>query len=192
MKETLKVINEMKEKGLINDYAIGGGIAALFYIEPFLTYDLDVFIIPVEKRNNKGLIFLSAVFDYLRSMGYSWKGEHIIIEGVPVQFIPADELEKEAVENARVIEYEGIKAKVISPEYLIVILLRAGRKKDIEKIERLLEQTEIDRKKLNELLNKFNLKERFQTFLYPSLSPSTHPCPSKGGEGEKSPPYASS
>lgn len=163
MRETLKVINELKEKGLITDYAIGGGIAALFYIEPFLTYDLDVFIIPREKKEQKGLIFLSAVFDYLRSMGYSWKGEHIIIEGVPVQFIPADELEKEGVENARVIEYEEIKTKVISPEYLIVILLRAGRKKDIEKIERLLEQTEIDRKKLNELLNKFNLKEKFNS-----------------------------
>ena len=163
MRETLKVINEMKEKGLITDYAIGGGIAALFYIEPFLTYDLDLFIIPEEKNNQKGLIFLSAVFDYLKSMGYPWKGEHIIIEGVPVQFITADELEKEGVANARVIEYEEIKTKVISPEYLIVILLRAGRKKDIEKIERLLEQTEIGRKKLGELLNKFNLREKFNS-----------------------------
>jgi len=33
MKNTLKVINELKEKGLIDDYAICGGIAALFYIE---------------------------------------------------------------------------------------------------------------------------------------------------------------
>ena len=40
MKKTPKVINELKERGLIDDYAIGGGIAALFYIEPFLTYDL--------------------------------------------------------------------------------------------------------------------------------------------------------
>lgn len=163
MKETLKVINELKEKGLINDYAIGGGIAALFYIEPFLTYDLDVFIIPVEKERQKGLITLSAVFDYLKSTGYSWKGEHIIIGEMPVQFIPVDELEKEAVENGKVIEYEGIKTKVIPLEYLIAILLRAGRKKDIEKIERILEQTEIDRKKLNELLDKFNLKGRFNS-----------------------------
>ena len=163
MKETLKVINELQEKGLIKDYAIGGGIAALFYIEPFLTYDLDVFIIPVENENQKGLILLSPIFDYLNSSGYSWRGEHIIIEGVPVQFIPADALEKEAVENAKGIEYDGIKTRVIAPEYLIVILLRAGRKKDIEKIERLLEQTAIDRERLEKILNKFDLKDKFKS-----------------------------
>lgn len=162
MRQTLKVVNGLKDKGLINDYAIGGGIAALFYIEPFLTYDLDVFIVSVEKTDEKNLIVLSPIFDYLKSKGYSWKGEHIIIEGVPVQFIPADELEKEAVENAKVIEYEGIKAKVITSEYLTVILLRAGRKKDIEKIEKLLEQTDVDRTKLEEILNKFGLKEKFK------------------------------
>jgi len=161
MRQTLKVINELKNKGLINDYAIGGGIAALFYIEPFLTYDLDVFIIPIERTDEKNLIVLSPIFDYLKPRGYSWKGEHIIIEGVLVQLIPVDELEKEAVECAREIEYEGVKAKVLTPEYLIVILLRAGRRKDIEKVERLLEQAEIDRKKIDELLNKFDLKERF-------------------------------
>lgn len=95
MRQTLKVVNGLKNKGLINDYAIGGGIAALFYIEPFLTYDLDVFIISVERTDEKNLIVLSPIFDYLKSKGYSWKGEHIIIEGVPVQFIPADELERE-------------------------------------------------------------------------------------------------
>jgi len=162
MRQTLKVVNGLKNKRLINDYAIGGGIAALFYIEPFLTYDLDVFIISVERTDEKNLIVLSPIFDCLKSKGYSWKGEHIIIEGVPVQFIPADELEKEAVENAKVIEYEGIKAKVITPEYLTVILLRAGRKKDIEKIEKLLEQTDVDRTKLEEILNKFGLKEKFK------------------------------
>ncbi len=45
MKKTIEIINELKSKKLIDDYAIGGGIGALFYIEPFLTYDLDIFII---------------------------------------------------------------------------------------------------------------------------------------------------
>lgn len=161
MRETLKIINELKVTGLIDEYAIGGGIAALFYIEPFLTYDLDVFIIPIEKRLEEGVILLTDVFDYLKTKGYPWKGEHIIIEGIPVQFIPVDEFEKEAVENARMTEYEGIPTKVIQPEYLIAILLRAGRKKDIEKVERLIEQTDLDREKLDSLLSRLNLKEKF-------------------------------
>lgn len=162
MKQTLKVINELKEKGLIADYAIGGGIASLFYIEPFLTYDLDVFIIPIQGVIQKNLILLSNVFDYLKSKGYSWKGEHIIIEGIPVQFIPADDLEKEAVAYSKEIEYEREKTKVVTAEYLIGILLRAGRKKDIEKVVKLLEQTNISKPKLEEILGKFGLKERFK------------------------------
>ena len=30
-------------------YAIGGGIAATYYIEPVLTYDLDIFFIPASE-----------------------------------------------------------------------------------------------------------------------------------------------
>ena len=36
MEEALKVISEMKSKGIIKDYAIGGGIATLLYTEPLL------------------------------------------------------------------------------------------------------------------------------------------------------------
>lgn len=35
----------MTKDNYIKDYAIGGGIAAIYYIEPILTYDLDIFII---------------------------------------------------------------------------------------------------------------------------------------------------
>ena len=162
MRNTLKIINELKKKKLIKDYAIGGGIAALFYIEPFLTYYLDIFVIlPSKEINKKKLILLSPIFEYLASKGYSWRGEHVIIEGIPVQFIPADPLEEEAIKNAKEIKYEGIRTKIITPEYLIAIFLRAGRKKDLEKIERFFEEVEIDKVKLKKILIKFNLKEKF-------------------------------
>lgn len=164
MKDTLKVINELKKKRLVDDYAIGGGIAALFYIEPFLTYDLDLFILVSEEKKQENLILLSSIFKYLEKRGYPWKGEHIVIEGIPVQFIPVDELEEEAVKNSREIEYEGVKTKVILPEYLIAILLRTGRKKDKEKIERLLEQTEVDKERLEDILKRYHLRKKFRSY----------------------------
>lgn len=160
VKKALKVINQLCKASMIEDYAIGGGIAALFYIEPFLTYDLDVFIIPTKKE--KKLILLTPIFEYLNKKGYQWKGEHIIIEGTPVQFIPVDELENEAVKYAKEIRYQGIKTKVITPEYLIAILLRANRKKDIEKIERLLKHTKIDKKRLKEILLHYGLFKKLK------------------------------
>lgn|GEM_PF-2001120 len=61
-------------------------------------------------------------------------------------------------------EYEGIKTKVLTPEYLIALCLKAGREKDKRKIEMLLTQTKIDMGKLNEILNKYNLKREFIKF----------------------------
>lgn len=160
LRAALVVINQLKRKGLIKDYAIGGGIATIFYTEPVFTYDLDVFIIPRVER--KGLVLLTEIFDYLQQEGHQWKGEHIILGDTPVQFIVASELEAEAIENARSIVYKKVNTKVMSPEYLIAILLKAGRSKDTVKIHMLLNQTSVDRVKLTSILKKYDLLGRFR------------------------------
>ncbi len=157
VKNTIKVLNEMRNKGIIVDYAIGGGIATLFYIEAFLTYDLDIFIIP-KGEDKKGIIDISDMYDFLIKKGYKWEGEHIIIEGIPVQFIVANELEEEAIKNAKEIKFENIPTKVFSPEYLVAILLKVGRKKDKERVEKLLEQKNLNKKKLSIILERFKIE----------------------------------
>jgi len=162
MKKTLEVLTKLKEKGLINDYAIGGGIATIFYTEPVFTYDLDVFVTTKSKPQEK-IISLAPIYDYLKSKNCSWKGEHIIIEGMPVQFIPAgSDLEQDAVENAKDITYGGIKTKVLPAEYLIAIALEVGRRKDFEKIGRLIDQAKIDKNTLEAILKKHRLWEKFK------------------------------
>src|SRR3989338_3365110 len=112
VKKTLEVLNDLKGKALIGDYAIGGGIATIFYTEPVFTYDLDVFVIVNPEPQGK-IISLVPIYDYLKSKGYVWEGEHIVIEDIPVQFIPVGSgLEKEAIENAKDITYSGARTKV--------------------------------------------------------------------------------
>ena len=123
MEKTLKVFNDLEKKGLIKRYVIGGGIAVLFYAEPILTYDLVVFcLLPAEKG---GLISLSALYKYLRKKGYREQEEHIVIEGIPVQFIPAyNELVEEAVEMANEVKYKEVKTKIVRVEHLLAIMLQ--------------------------------------------------------------------
>lgn len=45
MIEALRTLNRLKRTGLITDYAIGVGYAVSYYLEPILTYDLDIFIL---------------------------------------------------------------------------------------------------------------------------------------------------
>jgi len=162
MKRILEILNELKEKGLVENFAVGGGIATIFYTEPVFTYDLDVFII-VEPGSHKKIISLAPIYDYIKSKGYTWKGEHIVIEDMPVQFIPVgSDLEREAIENASCVTYSDVKTKVISAEYLIAIALKVGRAKDFEKVARLVEQAKIDTGILKKILKKYRLSDKFK------------------------------
>jgi hypothetical protein len=161
MRRALRVLNQLKRAEFIEDYAIGGGIAAIFYIEPILTYDLDIFII-LPQVKGKNIIDLTPLFKELGKRGYKWKGEHIVVEGIPVQFIPADALETDAIRHARIIKYEGVNTKIFTAEYLIAVLTEAGRAKDMEKVEKILAQSRVDHKKLTVLLAKYQLLKKYR------------------------------
>src|SRR5512139_2258433 len=45
MDKTLQVLNGLERDGVILRYAIGGAMAATFYAEPVLTFDLDIFVL---------------------------------------------------------------------------------------------------------------------------------------------------
>jgi hypothetical protein len=85
MEKAIRIIEEIAQRGIIRAYAIGGGIAATYYIEPVLTYDLDIFFIPAKER----LDVLGPIYDFAKERGYDTRAEAILIEGFPVQFIPA-------------------------------------------------------------------------------------------------------
>ncbi len=164
MENIIKIINGMKEKGLIGDYAISGGVAVIFYVEPILTYDLDIFFVPAKEE--KGLLSLSPVYDYLKTRGYSADKEHIVIDQTPVQFIPVyNELIQEAVKHAKAATYKKTNTRVLKAEYLIAIMLQTFRPKDKERIIKLLDETKIDMNYLKEILKRYDLIERFNRFL---------------------------
>jgi len=161
VEKTLKVIRGLKEKKIIRNFAIGGGIAVLYYTEPVLTYDLDIFFIPAEDR----LDVLSPIYKYLRKKGYKPQEEHVLIEGVPVQFIPVyNELVREAVKDSAKVNYGRIKTQVIGLEYLVAIMLQVNRAKDRERIIKIFEETDVNLKVLKGILKKFNLIGRYDKF----------------------------
>lgn len=120
MRKTIELINELKKERLLKDYAIGGAIGVLKWVEPFFTRDLDIFVVPV--------------------------------------------VEKEAVQHAQVTEFERIETKVITPEYLVALLLKTWRDKDMREIEMLLKQARIDKKRLDEILTQYHLTGKFSKF----------------------------
>jgi hypothetical protein len=163
VEKTLKVLDDLQKKGLIKRYVIGGGIAVLFYAEPILTYDLGVFcLLPAEEG---GLISLSALYKYLRKKGYREQEEHIVIEGIPVKFIPAyNELVEEAVEMANEVKYKEVKTKIVRVEHLLSIMLQTYRPKDRERILLILDEAQIDMPYLENVLERNGLQEKWSKF----------------------------
>jgi len=161
MEKTLAVINRMKEQGIISDYAVGGGMASMFYMEPSLTYDLDIFcVIP---GDGKSLNILEGIYKWAGRSGYKTYKEHLIMEGLPVQFIPAyNDLVGDAVGNAAEKKIGRVKARVVPPEYLIAIMLQTSRKKDLLNAGKMLEEAKIDTGKLARILKKYGLEAKLK------------------------------
>ncbi len=151
----------MVEDGVVIGYAIGGAVAAIYYLEPFDTLDLDIFV-QVETSENV-LAMLAPIYDYLIERGYQSQNEFINIEGFPVQFLPTfNRLTDEAVEQAQTIKYANVTTRIMRPEHLVAIMLDTGRLKDYLRINMFLEQSAINTQLLNAVLTQHGLLEKWK------------------------------
>jgi hypothetical protein len=151
----LRAANGLVAAGLLKDYALGGALAAINYVEPFATYDADIFFIPADKGLTAGI---PAIYAHLRSQGWEVEGEHLLVGGFPIRFFPAHGLTKEAVREAERIEFEGVPARIFRAEYVIAIAASVGCPKDKARIEQMLQQADLDTTRLESLLQRHNLK----------------------------------
>ncbi len=160
MERTLRVLNELERDGVVTRYAIGGGMGALFYMEPFLTYDLDVFV-ELSSRPS-GLATLERLYEALKQRGYGAEDEYVSIEGVPVQFLPTyNPLLEEALAEARETRYGTTPTRVLRPEHLAAIMVQTGREKDRQRLVSFVAQAEIDRGYLEQVLARYELTDRW-------------------------------
>ncbi|HYT50454.1 MAG TPA: hypothetical protein VEL78_08690 [Pyrinomonadaceae bacterium] len=162
MKETFAVINQMVADGAIENYAIAGAIGAMFYVEPFSTEDLDVFVLTPDDR----LVIYLPGWEYLKARGYSEiRKEGIVVEGWTVQFMPVNNpLEREAYVNAQELDYDGINVRVVLPEHLVAIMLKVGRLRDLARVEMFLNQKEVDLDALEEVIQQHDLSNKWVEF----------------------------
>ncbi len=155
----LRALEEIKRLGVVEDYAIAGAMALVFWTEPIPTYDLDVLVFLAEQE--QPIVSLGSIYQWAAVRGYSVDGEHIIVEGLPVQFLPShDELADEAIERAATLDYEGIAVRVVRPEYLVALYLEPSARttKRRERAAALIEAPGTDRSLVQDLIHRFKLE----------------------------------
>ena len=170
MKDTLAEINELRAAGLIGRWAIGGAMGATFYLEPISTYDLDIFVL---FEGSPLILTLTPIYDFLQARGHAPDGDALMVHGWPVQFLPAESmLLQEAVEAAREVDFEGVRAWVMRAEHLMAIALQTGRGKDFARLVTFMETRVADEAKLHEILERHGLSAAWKRFEQMYLSPS--------------------
>ncbi len=162
MKDSFRVLNEMVDASVIGSYAIGGAIAASFYIEASETEDIDVFVLyafdpPLFQE-------LRPIYSYLEGRGFQPKDEHVTIFDWDVQFLltERDSLREEAIENANIFLFDSIEVRVMLAEYLVADMVSVGRPKDIARAVKFVEEKMADLKILEKLIDRFGLEEKWQ------------------------------
>ncbi len=151
--QAVKILNELRGQNIINDYAIMGGYAVNYYIEPMATMDIDVLI---SLGNDTDL---HQLFSKLTSLGYKFSGQHLIIGNTPVQFLPTyiSPLYNAAMGHAQWVKLQDLRVKVITVEFLIAFLLIAFRAKDKIRVSELVKVANPDT--LVEVLKKYETRE---------------------------------
>jgi hypothetical protein len=164
MKETFSVINQMVADGAIGNYALAGAVGAMFYVEPFSTHDIDVLVVIPETEGK--LIAELPGWKYLSSRGYrEIRGEGIVIEGWPVQFLPvSNALEQEAYLNAKDQTPDEVPVRVVQPEHLVAMMLTLGRLKDFARIQMFLSQDAVNSEVLDDVLQRHGLNRKWNEF----------------------------
>ena len=159
----LKVLNETVKSGVLETYAICGGMAALFYSEPVLTFDFDVLC---RFPGTGGLIDPAPLFAWLKQRGYAFGDEdRVLIHGVPVQFLAASPgLEDEALDAATTVDLDGVPARLLTVEYLVAIMLKIGRNKDRARLALMAELVAPpwNKQRLHDLLQRHHLLAKWK------------------------------
>lgn len=162
MEQVLQVLNRLQTDGVIERFAIGGGIAAIYYLEPHHTDDIDVFI-PSVSIGQSGLVSLEPIYAHLEKLGYLPVKEGVLIEDWPVQFVPAfAAVQEEAIAHARRIEYGATHTFIFSSEHLCAELLRSGRLKDQVRVIELIESKKMDMKIFQDIVSRHSLTETWK------------------------------
>lgn len=162
--EVFAAINRMQADGVIEHYAVGGAVAATLYLEPVATIDVDIF---VALRPPPGRLLLSPgpIYDYLTARGASVEGEYLVIDGWPVQFLPAPgPLAEEAIREARRVDIEGECVWVFTAEHLAAIALDVGRAKDKARLVQFVEAGVLNVVRLDDILTRYGLKDKWHRF----------------------------
>jgi hypothetical protein len=164
IRDVIEMLNAMVKERVIEAYAIGGAVAATFYLEPVATVDVDVFV-GLEPKPGSAIVDPQPIFAYLAARGHGMEGEYAMIGDWPVQFLAAgNPLVEEALKEAATTVVDGIPTRVFTAEHLAAICLQLARAKDKARLLQFIEAGVLDAHRFQSIVQKHELNSQWQKF----------------------------
>jgi hypothetical protein len=171
-KKTIDFFDDIKSDGIIDDYALIGGLALSAWVRPRTTKDIDLAV--TVSRKIKWSDLVSIIKTRLQKRVAVQKGTqrtHIkeklsFVSGhFEVDIISTEEfyLAAEAIKNAVSAEVFGKRVKVATPEYLILLKLLPLSEQDAVDIKSLIKKA--DKAKLKSLADKHYLLTKLESVI---------------------------
>jgi hypothetical protein len=173
LERVIAEFNRLQAERRIQNYAIGGAVAAEAYGPPTGTEDVDVFVVLSPSESSALVVDLTPIWSDLGKHGARFEGEHFVIGGWPVDILPpGTPLYDDAIEAATNRRVGSQLARIMTAEHLAAIALHAGRPKDHVRLLDFLKRGVVDRNKLDSLIDRFHLGEQWKSFKEKYLSDS--------------------
>ena len=83
--EIFRAANGLVKEAIIADYALGGALATIFFTEPFMTYDADLFFVPLGTGLATGI---PQIYSHLKKLGWKEKLGHLLCADSRFSFSP--------------------------------------------------------------------------------------------------------
>lgn len=162
MKAVAELLNEMRDAGVIVDYALFGAAAQMRYTEAVATLDVDML---VAVSASARLDVRAPLYAFCARKGYRPEGEAVRVGAWPVQFIPVfSPLAEAALKEADTTDFEGAPLRVVRADYLAVLALSVGRAKDFARVLALIESGSVLPERIMELAGRHGLADAWLRF----------------------------
>jgi hypothetical protein len=160
LNQAIDVLTALRDAGRINGFALIGGLAVSAWSHPRATMDIDLLVL-VDSSNLNCLVKAlcdAGINAELRRGGIDDPVPYLIRADFIDIIVATKKYEAEAIEKSIAVGIAGTVIPVASPEYLIILKLKAGGPRDLMDVQELLASNLVDHATLVELAARYRVE----------------------------------
>lgn len=159
LNQAIDVLAALRADNCVDGFALIGGLAVSAWSPPRATMDVDLLVLAKPENLNHLVKALcdAGIHAELRRGGFDDPVPFLIRADFLDIIIATKKYEAEAVGESIAVNIAGKEIPVVSPEYLIILKLKAGGPQDLADVRELLASNLVDKLLLSDLAKRYRV-----------------------------------